>query len=312
MVRKRLSQGSLFHFVVISQHHFMQRQTNNNILVPTDFSDVAGNALNHALKVAETYGNEITLLYIMEENIWGNIFSSGQNELIKEAVGNRLEKLVAEVRTAHPKVTVHARIEKGRVYKAIADIANEEKFDSIIMGSHGASGLEQVIGSNASRAIQYAEVPVVVVKGKSIGEGYKKIVMPIDLTLESRQKVEWAIHISKKFDSEVHVVYQSSSDSFTNTRIKANIKNVESTLNQNQVRFVTKEIEDKAFENFATEALTYADQINADLILVMTHTEKGIAEMIIGTLTQQLVNRSENIPVMCIYPREVGFTYNYT
>ncbi len=289
----------------------MQRNTNNNILVPTDFSDVAGNALNHALKIAETYNNEITLLYIIEENIWGNIFSSGQNELLREAVSNRLEKLAAEVKVSHPSLTIHTRIEKGRVYKTIANMANEENFDSVIMGSHGASGLEQVIGSNASRTIQYAKVPVVVVKGKSIGEGYKKIVMPIDLTLESRQKVEWAIHIAKKFDSEVHVIYQSASDSFVNTKIKANIKNVSLSLEKNQVRYVAKEIEDKAFENFAKEVLEYANEINSDLILVMTHAEKAFTEFIIGTLTQQLVNKSETIPVMCIYPRETGFVYDY-
>jgi hypothetical protein len=43
----------------------------------------------------------------------------------------------------------------------------------------------------------------------------------------------------------------------------------------------------------------------------MTHTEKGIGEMVIGTLTQQLVNKAENIAVMCIYPAEAGFTYDY-
>jgi nucleotide-binding universal stress UspA family protein len=57
--------------------------------------------------------------------------------------------------------------------------------------------------------------------------------------------------------------------------------------------------------------LNYGNIVNADLILVMTHTEKGISEMIIGTLTQQLVNRSVKVPVMCIHPQEIGYLFDY-
>jgi nucleotide-binding universal stress UspA family protein len=288
----------------------MQRKTNNNILVPTDFSDVASSALGHAIKVAQTYKNEITLLNIVDEGLFGGIFSGGnQSELVKEAVQNRLNNIASEVKAKHG-ITVHTRIDSGRIYRTISNIANEESFDSIIMGSHGANGLEQVIGSNASRTIQYAEVPVVVVKNHSVGEGYKKIVMPMDLSIESRQKTDWAIHVGKKFNSEIHITYYGSSDEFTQNRIKANVKAVENKLTQNGVNFKSVEIEGKLLENYATEIMNYAEQVNADLILVMTDLEIGITDMIRGTYTQQIVNRS-NTPVMCIHPKETGFTYDY-
>jgi nucleotide-binding universal stress UspA family protein len=288
----------------------MERKTNNFILVPTDFSEVANNALNHAVTVAKAYKNGITLLSIIEESFLGGLFSGGQKDLVKEAMETRLSKMATDIKSAYG-IEVNTRIEIGRVYKTIAEIANEENFDSIIMGSHGASGLEQVIGSNASRTIQYSKIPVVVVKNQPIREGYKKIIMPIDLSIESRQKVEWGIHIAKQFDSEVHVVYTGSTDEFNHNRINATIKHVEHELNAAGIRFVTAEIEGKVLENFATEVLSYAENVKADLLIVMTHTEKGLTEMVIGTLTQQLVNRSENIPVMCIYPHDTGFTYDY-
>lgn len=288
----------------------MQRKTNNNILVPTDFSEVASSALGHAIKVAQTYKNEITLLNIVDEGLFGGIFSGGnQTELVKEAVQNRLKTIAEEVKTKHG-ITVHTRIDSGRIYKTISNIANEENFDSIIMGSHGANGLEQVVGSNASRTIQYAEVPVVVVKNHSMGDGYKKIVMPMDLSIESRQKTDWAIHVAKKFNSEIHVAYQGSSDEFTQNRIKANIKAVENKLAQNGVNFKAVEIEDKLLENYATEIMKYAESVNADLIMVMTDLDLGITDILLGTYTQQIVNRS-NTPVMCIHPKQTGFTYDY-
>ncbi len=289
----------------------MNRKTNNNILVPIDFSEISENALNHAVKVAKIYSNEITLLYIMEESFLSGLFSAGNNEVMVDAIKAKVAQKASDLATSTG-LKVNFAVEKGKVYKAIAELANSQNFDSIIMGSSGASGLEQIIGSNASRTIQYSEVPVVVVKVNPIGaQGYKKIVMPIDLSIESRQKVEWAIHLGKKFDSEVHVVYSHSSDEYLSKRIALNINLVKHQLEESGVRYILHDLKDNLLDNFANEVLQYSDAVNADLILVMTHTEKGISDMLIGTLTQQIVNRSESIPVMCIHPHETGYTYNF-
>ncbi len=289
----------------------MERKTNNNILVPTDFSEVAENALQNAIQVAKVYKNEITLLYILEESFLGGIFSKTQSDVMRDAILTKL-KVKADEITAQHHVKVSVRVESGKVYKTIATVANEEKFDSIIMGSHGASGLEQIVGSNASRTIQYAEVPVVVVPAENKGsKGYKKIVMPFDLTLETRQKVEWGIHIAKKFDSEIHLVYSKTDDEYLDIKMKANIASVEHTLKGANVSYTLYELKDSVLDNFATEIHNYANIVSADLIVAMTHTEKGISEVLIGTLTQQLVNKASKVAVMCIHPRETGFTYDY-
>jgi len=289
----------------------MNRQTNNNILVPTDFSEVADCALKHAIAVAKAYKNEITLMYIVEDGFLGGIFSKSQSEIMKDAIVTKLNVKAQEIeRETGIKVTTRA--ESGKVYKTIAEVANSEKYDSIIMGSHGASGLEQIVGSNASRTIQYAEVPVVVVKSTSLSsEGYKKIVMPFDLTIESKQKLEWGINIAQKFNSEIHIVYSKSDDEYLDLKMKANIAQVKHTLEDHKVKFVMYEFNDSVLDNFANETHNYANIINADLIVAMTHTEKGISEMIIGTLTQQLVNRANNVAVMCIHPKETAFNYDY-
>jgi nucleotide-binding universal stress UspA family protein len=93
--------------------------------------------------------------------------------------------------------------------------------------------------------------------------------------------------------------------------MKANIAQVKHTLEDHNVKFVMYEFNDSVLDNFANETHNYANIINADLIVAMTHTEKGISEMIIGTLTQQLVNRANNVAVMCIHPKETAFNYDY-
>ncbi|MGC6414524.1 MAG: universal stress protein [Bacteroidia bacterium] len=289
----------------------MNRQTNNNILVPTDFSEVADFAVKHAINVAKAYNNEITLIYIIEEGFFGNLFSKSQSAIMKDAIKTKLEVLADDIRN-ESKVTINTRIETGKVYKTIAEIANEEKYDSIIMGSHGASGLEQVVGSNASRTIQYAEVPVVVVKNISVGEqGYKKIVMPFDLTIESKQKLNWGISVAKKFDSEIHIVFSQEEDEYLKRKLNNNIARIKVALEDNNVKFVMYEFKDGILDNFANEVHNYAKIIDADLIVAMTHMEKGISEFIIGTMTQQLVNKAEKVAVMCIHPTEPNFNYDY-
>ena len=289
----------------------MNRNTNNNILVPIDFSPIADNALTHAIKIAKVYNNEITLMYILEESFLGGLFSAGQNDVMIDAIKAKVALKAAEITAAHG-IKVNHRVEKGKVYKTIAETANEEGFDSIIMGSSGASGLEQIVGSNASRTIQYSEVPVVVIKQSPIAEhGYKKIVMPIDLSMESRQKVDWAIHIGKKFKSEIHIVFSNSSDEYLSKRISGGVNIVKAQLEESGIQYVLHDLKDSILDNFANEVLQYSDAVKADLILVMTHTEKGIRELIIGTLTQQIVIKSEDIPVMCIYPHATGYTFDF-
>ncbi len=283
---------------------------NNTILVPFDFSEIAKNALGHALKVAVAYKNNITLLHILDDGgILGSLFSDDhKNELINEALNIKMDKLIAECKVEFPNVQINKRIESGKIYKVITNIANDEDYDSIIMGTNGASGLQQITGSNASRVINYANVPVVVVKEKSIGsKGYEKIVLPIDMTRESRQKVRWAVHLAKKFNSIIHVIYENASSEEFKIRINGAINQTTDILNQNNVNFVLRPLdEDKYPDSFAEDTLNYAIEIDADLIMIMSQQEKGFSEFLLGSYAQQIVNHSGKVPIMCINSNDAG------
>ncbi len=282
---------------------------NNTILVPLDFSEVAQNALGHALKVADEYNNEITLLHILDEgNFIGNLFGGNNNiELIKEAIEMKLDKIIVESNKQYPKVKINKLTESGKIYKVITNIANEGHYDSIIMGTNGASGLQQITGSNASRVINYAKVPVVVVKEKSIGNGYEKIVLPIDLTRESRQKVRWAVHVAKKFNSTIHVIYENTTNQEFRNKINAVINQTQDILDTNGAKYILRGLEeDKYPDSFAEDTLAYANEIDADLIMIMSQQEKGFNEFLLGSYAQQIVNNGGNIPVMCINSNDAG------
>jgi nucleotide-binding universal stress UspA family protein len=287
----------------------MNRNNNNNILVPTDFSEIAQNALGHALKIADVYKNEITLLNIQDEGGLFGLFGSDEKMgLIKEAVDMKMDKLIAESSKSFPNVKINKRFETGKIYKIITEIAEKENFDSIVMGTNGASGLQQITGSNASRVINYAKVPVVVVKDQSISKnGYEKIVLPIDLSRESRQKVSWAIHLAKRFNSVIHVIYENSSNPEVKGRIFAAVNQTQDILSENNANYIVRGLDEEKYpDSFAEDTLAYASEINADLIMIMTQQEKGFSEFLLGSYAQQIVNHSGKVPVMCINSHDTG------
>ena len=283
----------------------------NTILVPTDMSDVANNALEHAIEIAKLYRNEILLLHIFEDSVLGSVWGSKnsfKDGLVGQMLGDKLGAMAKDIEEKHG-VKVGALIRQGKIYKTILEVSKEIDCDSIVMGTNGAEGIQAIMGSNSSRVISQSEVPVVVVKEKKIGAGYKDIVLPIDLTLESKQKVWWAVHVGKKFNSIIHIVAEQVDDEFLLKRTKANLNQVEQVLTENNIQFTTKMLDHKNYpKEFAEDTLQYAEEIDADLIMIMTQQEKeNIKEFIVGSYAQQIVNKHSRIPVMCIAPKQSGY-----
>ncbi len=285
----------------------MQTTQKNTILVPLDFSDVAMHALDHAIDVAKHFNNNLALLYVIEEGILSGLLGKNekQEQLIKEAATARMEKLSIDIKTQHG-IDSSTNVRLGKIYKVITEVVEELKCDSVIMGSHGASGLGQLIGSNSSRTIMHSKVPVIVVKSAQTSNIYKSIVFPLDLAIESRQKVKWAIHLGKSYGSTIRLFSFKNNDALLDAKIEGALHQIENMLKDNGVNYTTY-IKEKLEGNFADETLDYAESIDADLLMIMTQTEdKDLNELVFGTYAQQIVNTSQRIPVMCINPNKTG------
>ena len=176
------------------------------------------------------------------------------------------------------------------------------------MGSHGASGLGQIIGSNSSRTIVHSNVPIIVGKSAQTSNIYNSIFFPVDLAIESRQKVKWAIHFGKSYGSTIRVFSFKNNDELLDAKIEGSIRQIEYMLKENGINY-TKYIKEHLDGNFADETLKYAESIDADLLMIMTQSEdKDFKELLFGTYAQQIVNTSQHIPVMCINPNKIGVT----
>jgi nucleotide-binding universal stress UspA family protein len=285
----------------------MQTTQKNTILIPVDFSDIAMHALDHAINVAKHFNNNLALLYVVEEGLFSGLLGKNekQEQLIKEAATTRMERLSIDIKTQHG-IDCSIYVRSGKIYKLITEMVDELKCDSVIMGSNGASGLGQLIGSNSSRTIMHSQVPVIVVKSVQTSNIYKNIVFPVDLTIESRQKVKWAIHLGKSYGSTIRLFSFKTNDELLDAKIEGALHQLENMLQENGVNYTTY-VKEKLEGNFADETIKYAESIDADLLMIMTQTEdKDFKELVFGTYAQQIVNTSQRIPVMCINPTKTG------
>jgi nucleotide-binding universal stress UspA family protein len=139
------------------------------ILYPTDFSDVAKNALDFIKNLEDADKKEVIVLHVMDANIMD--FSSRYapelfmtiEEKIKENITKDLSRI--KVSLAEKGFTVRIRLERGVPFKDILRVEQEEDVSVIVIGSHGVSNVkEMLLGSVSEKVIRKAKKPVLVIK----------------------------------------------------------------------------------------------------------------------------------------------------
>ncbi len=275
------------------------------ILIPVDFSDQALIALDQSYNLARFYQAELTLLYVMDEgNAMNRLFHKPVDEdAMKKEIEQKLEELGKDVSKKHD-VKVNTLVAKGHIYDKILEVADMISAKMIIMGTNGTVGLKKrFIGSNALRVVKEATCPVVTIKGKHPREGCRNIVLPIDLTKDSREKVNNAIELAQLYGATVRVVsVLFTLDEFVVNRLTRQMEQVKNFIKKAGVRCtaeMSKAI--KGHETLAHAVIDYANKVDADLIMIMTQQEGEITPLFIGSTAQGIINNSE-IPVMSIVP----------
>ena len=187
----------------------MQKDLNiKKILIPFDFSETASLSLEHGVFMAKLMKAEIYLLHIVETTTFPSSIAhafSGFEKKVEEASNQNLKALADKLHSEHG-IPVQIITEVGKIYKRIVYVAKQAHIDIIIMGTHGAGGHSYIIGSNTTRVVQEASCPVISVQTHAKKVGFTKIAVPIDDSAESRQKVNFALEIARRYNSNVVVI----------------------------------------------------------------------------------------------------------
>lgn len=288
----------------------------NSILVPFDFSERSKAALEESFNLAKMTGLEITLFHVIRDN--QNIFSAFGGERSKTM------KKEYEVQMKDQLQDFASEASKRSGTKVSAVISHGKAHDKILKGSHllhakfivqGINGdaigdTPIVIGGNALRVIKKSECPVITVKNPQNTNGCRSILLPLDLTQDTRQKVGYAIEMASLFGSTIKVVsvYWSTADPAVLVKLKKQMEQVSKFIQKEKIKCTTHIIEKKgSSKTLAPLILDYAKkEKDIDLIMIMTQREAGLFDLFLGSSAQHIIRYSE-VPVMSIIPKQLGF-----
>ncbi len=179
-----------------------------NIIAAIDFSDCSVNALEHAVSIATRGTLDIHMIWVNNPSVTkATIYSDSSAELIDE-IKKQFGKLVDKYMPQLPDSTIDFVIREGKVYREIIDEAREMDSLCIVMGTHGISGFEKFwIGSNANKLISVSPCPVITIRaGVDPKQIIRCILLPVDSTLDTRQKVPFTTYLAQLFEAEVYVL----------------------------------------------------------------------------------------------------------
>ncbi|MEZ4757631.1 MAG: universal stress protein [Flavobacteriales bacterium] len=264
------------------------------IIVPTDFTSVAENALNHAITLAKHSSAEVFLLHVVAK----------QSEV--EDARKRLAGMVEGLRDTAGNVALHKLVRVGSIYDDIGDAAAEVDADLIVMGTHGMRGMQFITGSRALRVITSSPVPFIVVQERSIkANGYDSIVVPLDLHKETRQKLTLVADMAKHFQSKVHLIVPKEGDEFLHKQLENHLRFADQYLRERGITYDAT-IADEDSDNFVKAVVRHAVKVDADLIAIMNLAQGNIFGVLGVPYEQEVITNEAHIPVMCMNPRETA------
>jgi nucleotide-binding universal stress UspA family protein len=178
----------------------------------------------------------------------------------------------------------------------------------IIAGTHGVTGFEQYwIGSNAYRIVSYAPCPVITVRfDYQFDHDIKNVVLPIDATPDTRQKIPFACSLAKALGASLHIVgLNSLTLKSLQRKTSGNVEQAVEYCNKEGIDHTVSEIQSP---DVTRAIINHATDNKADIIAIMTEQQRSASGLLIGPQAQQLVNFSP-IPVLSIQPKEI---YSFT
>jgi len=260
------------------------------IVVPWDFTPVTEYALQHAVKISRMTHNDVCLLHIVEKiTTEGGVKAKQAAMTIK---GNEIERNFG--------VTVKTHVQRGTIFKQIPEFVNDRSASLVVMGTHGMSGMQKLTGSWALKVIAKSRVPYIVVQAPPADmERFRIIVCPIDWRAEEKEKLSMAIFMSKYFDTKVHILKATRKDESLAKKANLNLNFTVRMLIQNNIEYEIKEVPS---DKLAEQTIEIAQQLNADLILIMTTKDITFADYVVGAKEQYIIANSQKIPVCCVNP----------
>lgn len=277
----------------------------NIILIPVDFSKESVVAIDYAKLIAPMFKAKIHLLHVMEgKNPILQFMSDKDKPIIERKIAEKLGNIV-DTFAFDGIVDASFSIENGNLIDSILKKRKALDAKLIIVGTTGSKDIrKKIIGSNALRIIRESECPVISIKSKNSFKQINNIVLPLDTSKITKQKVEHGVFIAKYFNATVHLVSVETGDNFIESDTA--IQQLEDTLEYFNSQNVSCSIKllkaSSSSSKMAKVIIEYSKEVQADLIMIMTRQELKTRQFYVGSFAKEIIHKTD-IPVFSVSPK---------
>lgn len=254
------------------------------VLVPTDFSDNAFNALQYACQVFKYERSDFFLIHAYADEVYQHnkvVRRSLLNELKEETFQKSersLEDTLSRIRDYSPNPRHKFNIISvfGTLTDELNDLVNTENIDIVVMGTRGKTNDRKItFGSNTVQVLKYVQCPVL-----AIPEGYayhppKELLFPTDYMVPyKRRELKLLCEMSGSFKSTIHMLYINPIKKLS-LRQEDNKEFLKSCLQKAELYFETTAEEDK------TVAVTkYIVHKDIDMLVMVNSRHSHLEDML--------------------------------
>jgi nucleotide-binding universal stress UspA family protein len=269
------------------------------ILVPCDFSKPAVGAYRFALDLASRSKGEVHLIHVIELPVLHDTvlmpvltFEEALFKELEENSNKEFEKITDEYFATD--VNVKTKVIYGSTSRMILDYIVENGIDLVVMGTRGASGMKEVfIGSNTEKIVRHSIVPVLAIRQYEKAEAMQDIVFPNTLETQNQEDLVMKVKALQHFlNAKLHIVWVNTPTNFIKDTV------THQRLEDFAKRFMLKNYTINIFNDQYEESgiINFTHSIKANMIAMGTHSRKGLAHILSGSLAEDLVNHVD-VPI---------------
>lgn len=281
----------------------------SKILIPVDFSETSQLAIKHGAFIAQLTKGDVYLLHVvnaqyMAQNLFVPLMQFTASSNIEDKAEQKLAQLAEEFKSEY-NLKIEFIIKTGNPSAEIVNVAKEIDASLIVMGTHGYSPLEElVIGSTAIKVLTKSVCPTMAMSSEADHKGYNKILLPIDTSAHTRQKVNYSLEMAKKFSAKVYALaLLSPGEEDEKPSIELILHQIEKLAHEKGVSFQSDVLNN--VKNRATATVNYTEKIGADLIVIMTDQDAELSGFFLGPYAQQVIHLSK-VPVIAVKPADIA------
>jgi nucleotide-binding universal stress UspA family protein len=263
-----------------------------NFLIPHDFTEVGDSAVKQGAYLARATHSTLSLMHV------------AKSEKQKPEAENQLKNIKAKILEDYGTIDVKLYVVTGSIFTEIGKTAEALKSSLVIMGTHGAKGMQKVFGSFAMKVITSCNIPFMIVQNDVVVKKLERIVMPLGIAAETLQIMGFVSVIAKAFGAEVHLIAEKHTDVKFANKTKINFQVVGKQMAAMGVKYKMELIDSSG--SYLSKILKYSKEHVVDAIAIAYYSESIIKT---DGYAQHIITNDQNIPSLIISSKQVSSSY---